>query len=51
VVSELAGLKKGETTEFTSIPMSRLHTPGPHKMELWTVNWANKDQPVFLRVK
>jgi hypothetical protein len=51
VVSELAGLKKGETTEFTSIPMSRLHTPGSHKMELWTVNWANKDQPVFSRVK
>lgn len=51
VVSELAGLKKGKTTEFTSIPMSRLHTPGPHKMELWTVNWASKDQPVFSRVK
>ena len=51
VISELAGLKKGETTEFTSIPMSRLHTPGPHKMELWTVNWANENQPVFSQVK
>lgn len=51
VVSELAGLKKGETTEFTSIPMSRLHTPGSHKMELFVVNWANENQPVFSRVK
>jgi len=51
VISELAGLKKGTTTEFTSIPMSRLHTPGAHKVELWVVNWANESQPVFSRVK
>jgi hypothetical protein len=51
VISELAGLQKGESTEFTSIPMSRLHIPGSHKMELWVVNWANKSEPVFSRVK
>jgi hypothetical protein len=51
VISELSGLKKGESTEFTSIPMARLHTPGPHKMELWVVDWANTAQPVFSRVK
>lgn len=51
VISELAGLKKGTTTEFTSIPMSRLHTPGRHNVELWVVNWANESQPVFSRVK
>lgn len=51
VISELAGLEKGTSTEFTSIPMSRLHTPGPHKMELWVVDWANPDQPVFSKVK
>lgn len=51
VISELAGLKKETSTEFTSIPMSRLQTPGAHKIELWVVNWANKSQPVFSRVK
>jgi len=51
VISELAGLKKGTTTEFTSIPMSRLHTPGAHKVELWVVDWANESQPVFSHVK
>lgn len=51
VISELAGLTKGTTTEFTSIPMSRLHTPGRHNVELWVVNWANESQPVFSRVK
>jgi len=51
VISELAGLKEGTSTEFTSIPMSRLQTPGPHTVELWIVNWANPSQPVFARVK
>lgn len=51
VVSELAGMKKGTTSEFTSIPMSRLHTPGRHTMELWVVDWANPDAPVFKKVK
>jgi hypothetical protein len=51
VISELAGLKSGESTEFTSIPMSRLHTAGPHTIELWVVNWANQTAPVFSRVK
>ena len=50
VVSELAGLKKGTSTEFTCIPMSRLHTPGAHTMELWTVDWADPSAPVFRKV-
>lgn len=47
VIAELAGLKKGQTTEFTSIPMSRLHTPGRRVMELWVVDWADPSAPVF----
>jgi len=50
VVSELAGLKKGTSTEFTSIPMSRLHTPGKHTVELWVANWADPAAPVLQRV-
>ncbi len=50
VVSELAGLKKGKSTEFTSIPMSRLQTPGAHTMELWVVDWADPAAPVFRKV-
>jgi hypothetical protein len=50
VVSELAGLKKGTSTEFTSIPMSRLHTPGTHTIELWVADWSNPAAPVLKRV-
>ena len=50
VVSELAGLKKGQSTEFTSIPMSRLQTPGAHTMQLWVVDWADPKSPVFRKV-
>ena len=50
VVSELAGLKKGTSTEFTSIPMSRLQSPGAHTMELWVVDWADPESPVFRKV-
>lgn len=51
VVSELTNLKKGKSTDFISIPMSRLHTPGPHTVELWVVDWANPAEPLFSRVK
>lgn len=51
VVSELSGMKNGASMRFTSIPMSRLHTPGRHTIELWVVNWANESAPVFSRVK
>lgn len=50
VVSELAGAKKGTTTEFTSIPMSRLHTPGPHTIDLWVADWSDPAAPVLKRV-
>lgn len=51
VVSELSGLTAGSSKRFVSIPLSRLHTPGRHKMELWIVDWVNPSAPVFARVK
>ena len=51
VISELSGLAAGKSRRFATIPLSRLHTPGPHTLELWIVDWADELQPVYSRVR